>query len=131
MMAGYGRNNVMRKSATAAANKAVTLTLPKPEGAMRVFVQSLFVGLGGKGTVGSSLVTVQDGMILPEARKEAIEKGETPTEENEATFPTAAAFGTQPLELAYQGAPGKAIVIALAAAGTEVVGYLTAIFYID
>ena len=120
-MGGYGRNNVFRKSATAAANKEVTLTLTKPEAAMRIFVQRILVGVGGSGTVTSPLLKIEDGQILPGAS----------TEENLLELPLAAALGSQELCPEYQGGPGKAIVITLAAAGSSAVGYISAFFYID
>ena len=120
-MSGYGRNNVFRKSATAAANKAVTLTLTKPEANMRVFLQTLIIGVGGKGTIASALCEIEDGQILPSES----------AEENKLIIPTLGTLGNQVVPLEYQGGAGKAIVVTLAAAGTEAVGYLSAIFYID
>lgn len=119
-MAGYGRNNVMRKSAKSAANAAVTLEAGNPGPDRRMFIQAVFVGYGGPGTLTEGRLTVEDGMVLPGAS----------TEENEVELPVGSK-GVEELELAYQGGPGKAVKFTLAAGGAEVVGYLTVVYYID
>lgn len=120
-MAGYGRNNVMRKSVKSTANTAVSFETGKPEGAMRIFLQAVYVGYGGSGTLGSTgLLTIEDGMLLPEGS----------SEENKVELPVASK-GFTPIELGYQGGAGKAVKFTLAAAGAEVFGYMTVVYYID
>lgn len=119
-MAGYGRNNVMRKSVKSTANTAVSFETGKPEANMRIFIQAVFVGYGGTGTLAGGLLTVEDGQILPEAT----------TEENKVELPVGSK-GSQELEFMYQGGPGKAVKFTLAAGGSEVTGYMTVVYFID
>jgi|HubBroStandDraft_5_1064220.scaffolds.fasta_scaffold01162_7 hypothetical protein len=120
-MAGYGRNNVMRKSVKSTANTAVSFETGEPEANMRIFLQAVYAGYGGSGTLGSTgLLTIEDGMILP---------GKT-TEENKVELPLASK-GITPIELGYQGGAGKVVKFTLAAGGSEVTGYMTVVYYID
>lgn len=119
-MAGYGRNNVMRKSVKSSANTAVSFETGNPQPNMRIFIQAAFVGYGGTGTLAGGLLTVEDGQILPEGT----------TEENKVELPIGAK-GSQELEFMYQGGPGKAVKFTLAAGGSEVTGYMTVVYFID
>jgi hypothetical protein len=120
-MPGYGRNNVLRVSAKGSvANKAVTLEVGKPGQNMRMFVQAVFLGYGGTGTLEGGLLTYEDGVILP---------GES-SEVNKVELPIASK-GTQELALAYQTGPEKDAKFTLAAGGENVTGYLTVVYYID
>lgn len=119
-MAGYGRNNVLRKSAKGTANKEVVLEVGEPGSNMRIFVQAVFVAYGGTGTLTGGLLTYEDGVILPKESSEA----------NKLEFPIGAK-GTQEFALAYQTGPEKDAKFMLAAGGSEVTGYLTVVYYID
>lgn len=117
-MPGYGRNNVMRKSATATSNKEVALEIPSSGENMRTFIQTVYVGLAGTGTP-AVLLTIADGVILPGGS----------SEENEVTFPIAV-LGTLVLPIEYQSGAGAKVKLKLAAQ-SGMTGYLTAVYYID
>lgn len=117
-MAGYGRNNVMRKSVKSTANASVSLETNIPKEDKRMFIQALYAGYGGTGTLAGGLLTVEDGMVI---------EGEA---QGNAEFPIEVK-GMQPFELGYQGGANKAVKFTLAAGGSNVSGYMTVIYYID
>jgi hypothetical protein len=117
-MAGYGRNNVMRKSVKSTANTAVSLETNIPKEDKRMFIQALFVGYGGTGTLAGGLLTVEDGMVIEGTKQGNME------------LPIGSK-GTQELEFMYQGGPNEAVKFTLAAGGSEVTGYMTVVYYID
>lgn len=117
-MAGYGRNNVMRRSAKGTANASVSLETNVPREDKRMFIQALYAGYGGTGTLAGGLLTIEDGMIV---EGEVQGNAELPIE----------AKGAQPFELGYQGGANKAVKFTLAAGGANVVGYITVVYYID